>query len=108
MILNVLAAHVLPISLACNALFAPAIVWALISLRSSRGRDTCSERALAERTVQLHDEEKRHSKTQEELKTARGFIAAMYPLHRQEAETPPTLANVIAIGKRKLCCYGRR
>jgi hypothetical protein len=83
--LNGLAAHALPISLACNALFAPAIVWALISLRSLRGKNTCSEQALVERTVQLHDEEKRHSKTQEELKSARGFIAAMYPLHRQEA-----------------------
>lgn len=85
MTLNALAAHALPISLACNALFAPAIVWALISLRSLRGKNTCSEQALAERTVQLHDEEKRHSKTQEALKTARGFIAATYPLHRQEA-----------------------
>jgi len=84
-ILNVLAAHVLPISLACNALFAPAIVWALMSLRSSRGKNTCCERALAERTVQLHDEEKRHSKTQEALKAATDFIAAIYPLHRQEA-----------------------
>lgn len=85
MTLNALAAHALPISLACNTLFAPAIVWALISLRSLRGKNTCTEQALAERTVQLHDEEKRHSKTQEALKTARGFIAATYPLHRQEA-----------------------
>lgn len=35
--------------------------------------------------MQLHDEKKRHSTTQEALKTATDFIAAMYPLHRQEA-----------------------
>jgi hypothetical protein len=58
---------------------------ALISLHSSRGNNTCTEGALAERTVQLHNEEKRHSKTQEALKTATDFIAAIYPLHRQEA-----------------------
>jgi hypothetical protein len=83
--LNDLAPHALPISVACNALFAPAIVWVLILLRSSRGKNSCSEQALAERTMQLHDEEKRHSTTQEALKTATDFITAIYPVHRQEA-----------------------
>ena len=85
MTLNILAAHALPISLACNALFAPALVWALISLRSSRGESTRSEQALTERTAQLRNEEERHSRTVEALKTATDFIAALYPLHRQEA-----------------------
>jgi hypothetical protein len=83
--LNDLAPHALPISVACNALFALAIVWVLILLRSSRGKNSCSEQALAERTMQLHDEEKRHSTTQEALKTATDFITAIYPVHRQEA-----------------------
>lgn len=85
MTLNDLAPHALPISVACNALFALAIVWVLILLRSSRGKNSCSEQALAERTMQLHDEEKRHSTTQEALKTATDFITAIYPVHRQEA-----------------------
>lgn len=85
MMLNVLAAHALPISLACNALLAPVLVWALISLRSWRGKSTCCEQALAERTVQLRNEEKRHSRTQEALRTATDFIATLYPVHRQEA-----------------------
>jgi hypothetical protein len=85
MTLNVLAAHALPISLACNALFAPALVWVLISLRSSRGESTRCEQALTERTAQLRNEEERHSRTQQALKTATDFITALYPLHRQEA-----------------------
>jgi hypothetical protein len=83
--IHLLAAHGTSISVAFNILVAPALVWMLVSLRSSGAKLSCSERALSEMTQQLASERKEHARDSEALKEANEFIAALKPLFRAAA-----------------------
>jgi len=80
-----MSAHIFLASLISNVLLASTATWAFVLLRSERNKKAHCEQAVADLTSQLHSEKEEHARTQQELGSARDFIASIYPLFRQAA-----------------------